>query len=78
MRYVDTRICPGRHFAEASLFLAISSILHVFDVTLDPEFTGKDVEMTTGLVSYVQVQFCVGLPLFLTSLLEYLRRCRAF
>nr|VWO96834.1 N/A [Ganoderma boninense] len=27
------RICPGRYFAEASLFLNIASILHVFDIT---------------------------------------------
>ena len=27
------RICPGRHFAEASLFINIASVLHVFNIS---------------------------------------------
>ncbi len=27
------RICPGKSFGEASLFISIAMILHVFDIT---------------------------------------------
>jgi cytochrome P450 len=27
------RICPGRHFADATLFILVSSVLAVFDVS---------------------------------------------
>ena len=51
-----SRICPGRHFADSSLFLMIASILHVFVV--EPELdkgrpVGHDIGVTTGLISYV-------------------------
>lgn len=26
------RICPGRHFANNSLFIIVASVLHVFDI----------------------------------------------
>ncbi|KAK7676907.1 hypothetical protein QCA50_020163 [Cerrena zonata] len=45
------RICPGRHLSDASLFLTVTSILHTFDILLDPDFRGNDVEMLTGLIS---------------------------
>lgn len=47
----DFRICPGRHLSDASLFLTVTSILHTFDILLDPDFRGNDVEMLTGLIS---------------------------
>ena len=37
------RICPGRHFAEAGLFINISMILHVFDITPPMDENGKEI-----------------------------------
>ncbi len=55
------RICPGRHFAEASLFTIIASVLHTFDISAPLDRDGNpvklDVKMTNGVVSYV----CMGL-----------------
>ncbi|KAJ2994252.1 hypothetical protein NUW54_g7584 [Trametes sanguinea] len=50
------RICPGRHFAEASLFLMIASILHT--VTIEPALDEHgnpiqpEAKMTYGVISY--------------------------
>ncbi|KAJ8475189.1 hypothetical protein ONZ51_g6728 [Trametes cubensis] len=50
------RICPGRHFAEASLFLMVASILHAF--TIEPAVDEKgntikpEAKMTYGVISY--------------------------
>ncbi|KAH9851704.1 cytochrome P450 [Lenzites betulinus] len=52
------RICPGRYFADAGLFISIATVLHVFDVSglLDGDAGGKPVkvelEMTHGFLSY--------------------------
>ncbi|OBZ72885.1 O-methylsterigmatocystin oxidoreductase [Grifola frondosa] len=47
------RICPGRHLADASLFINIATALHVFNVGFPG---GKSItintEMTSGLLSY--------------------------
>ncbi|KAI0753232.1 CyP450 monooxygenase [Daedaleopsis nitida] len=49
------RTCPGREFAEASLYIAIASLLHVF--TIEPPLddhgnpTVPDVKMTPGILS---------------------------
>ena len=32
MTYSNRRICPGRYFAEASLFILAASLLHVFQI----------------------------------------------
>lgn len=49
------RICPGRHLAQEMVFVAIASILHVFDITATLDEHGKptklSAEATTGLVS---------------------------
>ncbi|KAI5120722.1 hypothetical protein M0805_006428 [Coniferiporia weirii] len=37
------RICPGRHFAEASLWLAIANILTVFDISPGLDADGREV-----------------------------------
>ena len=51
------RICPGRHFAAASLFIYCASVLHVFDImppkdrggnAMPVEYKAKD-----DLLSYV-------------------------
>ncbi|KAI9058209.1 cytochrome P450 [Trametes sanguinea] len=49
------RICPGRHFALASLFINIASLLHVFDITPPLDENGQPIrvkyEMSHGITS---------------------------
>ena len=49
------RICPGRFFAEASIFTMLSNILHVFTIEAPKDGKGNavyfDVNMTNGIVS---------------------------
>ncbi|KAI0752761.1 cytochrome P450 [Daedaleopsis nitida] len=49
------RICPGRYFAEAALFINTASLLHVFDITPPVDEDGNPVkivpQMSDGLVS---------------------------
>ncbi|KAH9976345.1 cytochrome P450 [Lactifluus volemus] len=40
---VGKRICPGRHFADATLFIAASSVLSVFDVTKAKDENGHEI-----------------------------------
>ena len=51
------RICPGRYFADAALFINIASVLHVFDITPPLDDDGNaihvNVEMSDGFISYV-------------------------
>ena len=51
------RICPGRHSAQAGLFIHIASVLHVFDIGPPKDEHGKPIhvkyEMTDGILSYV-------------------------
>lgn len=37
------RICPGRHFADASLWLAMASILCTFDILPELDEGGREV-----------------------------------
>ncbi|RDX45836.1 cytochrome P450 [Lentinus brumalis] len=50
------RVCPGRHFAEASLFINTASLLHVFDITPPLDEDGKPIRiepaMTDGIICY--------------------------
>ncbi|KAH9894042.1 cytochrome P450 [Cubamyces lactineus] len=52
------RICPGRHFAEGVLFVAIASILHVFDIVPALDAHGRPVPVelvaTSGSISHVE------------------------
>jgi len=41
------RVCPGRFFAEASLWLAIANVLAVFDIL--PELDGASTAQTEGI-----------------------------
>ena len=56
---VGKRICPGRHFVDATLFIVASSILSVFNVTKAKDAKGHEipvkVAMTvqSGIVVYV-------------------------
>ena len=53
------RICPGRFFAQASIFMMLSNILHTFGIGLPKDANGEDVkisvEMTEAFVSYVSI-----------------------
>ncbi|KAI0360841.1 CyP450 monooxygenase [Trametes cingulata] len=50
------RICPGRYFAEASLFIIISTVLHTVSVSAALDANGLPVKlegkMTPGVISY--------------------------
>ncbi|KAF9484255.1 cytochrome P450 [Pholiota conissans] len=50
------RICPGRHMASATMFLAIANILLAFDIRPPKDASGKDisldVEYTGGLINH--------------------------
>lgn len=52
------RICPGRYFAQAGLFINIASALHVFDITSATDESGHEIkveyEMTPGFLSCVE------------------------
>ncbi|KAI0718523.1 cytochrome P450 [Cerioporus squamosus] len=56
------RICPGKHFAQATLFTLLSSILHTFWISLPADETGNPVPlnltMTLGVVSYPEPFDC--------------------
>lgn len=49
------RSCPGRHFADATLFINIASVLHVLDITPPLDEDGKEIKiemtMTDGFSS---------------------------
>ena len=51
------RICPGRYFAHAGLFVNLASVLHVFNITPPLDENGKAIkiepEMSDGFLSYV-------------------------
>ncbi|KAI0373686.1 cytochrome P450 [Pilatotrama ljubarskyi] len=50
------RICPGRHFAEASLFINIAMVLHVFNIEPPLDDNGRPIavepRMSDGIMSY--------------------------
>ncbi|KAI0360492.1 CyP450 monooxygenase [Trametes cingulata] len=60
------RVCPGRHFAEASLFLIVSSVLHTLSVSAPLDENGNPVQlegkMTSGVISYPEPFECVIKP----------------
>ncbi|RPD61592.1 cytochrome P450 [Lentinus tigrinus ALCF2SS1-6] len=43
------RICPGRYFAQAGLFITIASVLHVFDISPPLDDQGRPVKVTHGM-----------------------------
>jgi cytochrome P450 len=52
------RICPGRHFVDATLFIVASCVLSVFDITKAKDENGREtpVKATTrvrGILVYV-------------------------
>ncbi|EJC99766.1 cytochrome P450 [Fomitiporia mediterranea MF3/22] len=60
------RICPGRHFAEADIWLAIASILTVFDIRPAVDDKGSEIlpkpEFTSGLNSWPMEFMCRIIP----------------
>ncbi|PIL29172.1 cytochrome P450 [Ganoderma sinense ZZ0214-1] len=60
------RICPGRHFAEASLFISVASILHVFDITPALDADGRPIAIkhsqTAGFISSPEDSRCTVKP----------------
>ncbi|EMD35352.1 hypothetical protein CERSUDRAFT_157065 [Gelatoporia subvermispora B] len=50
------RLCPGKHFGQATLFINIASILHVFDVAPSTNASGEvvypEIKLTSGLSTY--------------------------
>ncbi|KAI0336742.1 CyP450 monooxygenase [Cubamyces sp. BRFM 1775] len=47
------RICPGRHFAEGSLFLIAASVLHTLSLSLPVDENGVPMKIECGVVSGV-------------------------
>ena len=49
------RICPGRHFGDASVWLTVASILHTFNIRPPLDEKGETIALTPkftdGLVS---------------------------
>ncbi|KAI0767311.1 CyP450 monooxygenase [Fomes fomentarius] len=60
------RICPGRHYADAALFINIASALHVFDITPPLDDDGRPVKieprMSDGIVTYPEDCRCTIRP----------------
>ncbi|KAI0770058.1 cytochrome P450 [Fomes fomentarius] len=60
------RSCPGRHFADATLFINIASVLHVFDITPPLDENGKEIKiemtMTDGFSSQPEDCRCTIKP----------------
>ncbi|KAI0291061.1 cytochrome P450 [Multifurca ochricompacta] len=52
------RICPGRHFVDATLFVVISSVLSVFNVTKAKNKDGNDIpiEVATSVEGRIAIQ----------------------
>ncbi|KAJ3002115.1 hypothetical protein NUW54_g6025 [Trametes sanguinea] len=60
------RICPGRYFADAGLFILIASVLHVFEILPPLDEHGKPIKLehvqSHGLLSYPENFGCVVKP----------------
>ncbi|KAF7761212.1 hypothetical protein Agabi119p4_10621 [Agaricus bisporus var. burnettii] len=60
------RICPGRFFADASLYSTVTHVLTVFDIKPNLDENGKEIEikpdMTDGLLSYPEAFQCRIVP----------------
>ena len=41
----EYRICPGRYFADAALFINIAALLHVFEITPPVDAGGKEIKI---------------------------------
>lgn len=63
------RICPGRFFADDSMWLALASILHLFNISKVMDAQGRDIEPEvhygSGLVSMPSPFACTIKPRFI-------------
>ena len=50
---VGRRICPGRHFVFATLFVVTASVLSVFNVTRAKDKDGKEIPVTPTISQVV-------------------------
>jgi Cytochrome P450 len=44
------RICPGRHFVDATIFIVASSVLSVFNVTKAKDENGHEIPVKTAVI----------------------------
>lgn len=71
------RVCPGRAFAEASVFAAVAAVLHSFTVSPPLDSRGesvrldKTVKMTPGVISYVNLSSWTVLPFLSEAFIAY-------
>jgi cytochrome P450 len=49
---IGKRICPGRHFVDATIFIVASSILSVFNVTKAKDENDHEIPVKDGFVLY--------------------------
>ncbi|TFK83976.1 CyP450 monooxygenase [Polyporus arcularius HHB13444] len=47
------RICPGRYFGDAALFINIAAMLHVFDITPPVDDNGKEIKIEPRMLDCV-------------------------
>jgi cytochrome P450 len=52
---VGKRICPARHFVDATLFIVASSVLSVFDITKAKDENGRDIPVKVATSFQSQV-----------------------
>ena len=64
--HLSRRICPGRHFADSSLFINIASVLHTLDISLPLDEYSRPIRIepraSTGIVSsvgFIQQRVCM-------------------
>jgi cytochrome P450 len=48
---VGKRICPGRHFVDATIFIFTSSVLSVFNVTKAKDENGHEIPVKVALTA---------------------------
>ena len=46
---IGKRICPGRHFADATIFIVTSSVLSVFNVTKAKDENGDEIPVKAAV-----------------------------
>nr|VWO95115.1 N/A [Ganoderma boninense] len=60
------RVCPGRYFTDATLFIFVACVLHVFDITPPLDEDGRPIKIepraTAGLISYLEDSRCTIRP----------------
>ena len=48
---IGKRICPGRHFVDAIIFIVTSSVLAVFNVTKAKDENGDEIPVTVAVTA---------------------------